>query len=161
MCSPAPDHNDELSSLFAREPDQSYLRGDPFLWRDMKQAVSTLALPNTEAEFVALFESIFETLTDGKLPQTVSSESDSIYVERYSLGGMSSGQVSLRFWDRAGACPLSSLADQIPRNHCRHFLAATVHPTCKILVGYHAPPLGPGSAHFDKGGNINLWLHKR
>lgn len=90
----------QLSALFEEEPFRWGLRGDPYLWRDMGRTLRAVALPQTEAQFVALIESTFEQLTGAPLSST-----DYIYVEKYDHGGMSSGYVSPPFW-RETALPL-------------------------------------------------------
>jgi hypothetical protein len=88
-----------LSALFKPTPIQWGLRNDPFLWRGMARNLSKDPFPGTEAQLVALLETTFEKLTGAPLPdENDVSESDSIYVERYARGGMSSGQISTQFW---------------------------------------------------------------
>lgn len=95
-----------FSALFNPPPDQWGLRGDPFLWRAMARVLSSSTFPSTEAQLIALLEITFERLTDSRLPDENSiSDDNSIYVKRYARGGMSSGQISLKFW-RDTALPL-------------------------------------------------------
>jgi hypothetical protein len=89
-----------VSELFTKEPVQWGLRGDPYLWREMKQILSSARYPDTVDALVALIETAFEQLTGYPV-----SHQDFIYVERYSHGGMSSGHVSPEFW-RDTAIPL-------------------------------------------------------
>ena len=96
----------ELSALFRSEPLQWGLRGDPFLWRDMGRSLGKKPLPDTEAQLVGLLENTFERLTGRALPtQDATNELVSIFVKKYTHGGMSSGQVSPHFW-RNVAIPL-------------------------------------------------------
>lgn len=91
--------NSDLLGLFRSEPTQWGLRGDPFLWQDMKRALQKASLPATEADLIALLEDTFKRLTGHELPsKNTLGEDDSIFVEQYAHGGMSSGHVSLQFW---------------------------------------------------------------
>lgn len=95
-----------FSALFNPPPDKWELRGDPFLWRAMARVLSSSTFPSTEVQLIALLETTFERLTGSQLPAGNSiSDDDSIYVKRYARGGMSSGQISLKFW-RSSAFPL-------------------------------------------------------
>jgi hypothetical protein len=82
-----------IAALFTERPWQWGLRGDPYLWDELAQTLASHAFPETEAELVALLEQTYRHLTG--VPLTAA---DPVYVERYSHGGMSSGQVSPRFW---------------------------------------------------------------
>jgi hypothetical protein len=79
--------------LFEDEPVQWGLRGDPYLWREMKATLSSYNYPGTEEQLTALLEQIYQQLTGRPLTNP-----DPIFVERYSHGGMSSGYVSPSFW---------------------------------------------------------------
>jgi hypothetical protein len=85
--------SEPFSAIFKQEPTQWGLRGDPFLWRDMKQALSGQPLPATEDQFIALVETTFQRLTGAPMSSEVA-----IYVEKYAHGGMSSGHVDPEFW---------------------------------------------------------------
>ena len=87
----------KLSQVFQSEPFTWGLRGDSFLWREMKEVLSDQAFPETEADFRILLEETFKTLT-GKSVW----EQENIYIEKYSHGGMSSGYVSPQFWLETG-----------------------------------------------------------
>src|SRR5690242_20372029 len=86
-----------LSQIFKEEPPRWGLRGDPYLWNEMKSVLEDHAYPDTEEDFNILLEQTFEKLTGGsiKVPRPV-------FVERYSHGGMSSGNVSTEFWIEVG-----------------------------------------------------------
>jgi hypothetical protein len=83
----------KLSQLFEEVPARWNLRGDPYLWREMKDTVDNYKYADTEEEFRALVEQIFEQLTGASLKNR-----EPIFVERYSHGGISSGYVSPEFW---------------------------------------------------------------
>jgi hypothetical protein len=82
-----------LVSLFRDEPSHWGLRGDPYLWQEMKAALGNHIYPSTEEQLTALLEQTYQQLTGTPL-----NSPDPIFVERYSHGGMSSGYVSPQFW---------------------------------------------------------------
>jgi hypothetical protein len=82
-----------LSQLFQDEPRQWGLRGDPYLWAEMKAALAEVAYPDTEEALHILLEQTYEELTGESIQQP-----NPVFVERYSHGGMSSGHVSPQFW---------------------------------------------------------------
>lgn len=87
-----------VSDLFKPPPLQWGLRGDPYLWQEMAEVLVGIPLPSGEMPFNALLEATFERLVGSPLDETASS----VFVERYSHGGMSSGQVSIGFWRETG-----------------------------------------------------------
>lgn len=94
-----PVHN-PTSALFDPEPAQWGLRGDPYLWREMRERIGADPRPETAEELVAILQATFQQLTGKPV-----SHDEHIFVERYSHGGMSSGMVSPAFW-RDTAIPL-------------------------------------------------------
>ena len=76
------------------------LRGDPYLWREMRQHFEGVGCPTTSEGLTSVIEEAFKELTGFPL-----SHADPIYVEKYSHGGMSSGYVDPKFW-RETAVPL-------------------------------------------------------
>lgn len=97
-----------VAVLFEPEPMSWGLRGDPWLWREMKERLASVQLPRTAEDVAAIVSAEFERLTGRPV-----SRSETIYVERYSHGGMSSGMVSPDFW-RDTAIPL------LQRRHAEH-----------------------------------------
>ena len=89
-----------ISTLFEDEPTQWGFRGDPYLWREMKESLRDSPLPETEMELLIRLKSAFEKLT-GKPISTVRA----IKIERYDQSGMSGGMVSTDFWKNT-AIPL-------------------------------------------------------
>jgi molybdenum cofactor cytidylyltransferase len=85
--------NKSVADLFEEEPTHWGLRGDPYLWRDMKATLRTAMYPGTEEQLTALLEQTYQQLTGVALTNP-----DPVFVERYSHGGMSSGSVSPQFW---------------------------------------------------------------
>lgn len=82
-----------LSRIFQDEPARWGLRGDPYLWREMKATVDRYAYPDTEEQLTVLLEKIYQQLTG-----TSPANRDPVFVEKFSHGGMSSGYVSPQFW---------------------------------------------------------------
>lgn len=82
-----------VSKYFDPEPIQWGLRGDPHLWRDMKEKTATTNIPTTGNEFEKLLYKLFKELT-GETPQ----KGKNIYVKKYESIGMSKGMVSCDFW---------------------------------------------------------------
>lgn len=97
-----------ISTLFSPEPYRWGLRGDPHLWRDMRERLSVVACPATADELAAIVEAEFEALTGRPITHP-----EYIYLEKYSHGGMTSGMVSPEWW-RDTAIPLlrQRLAEQ-------------------------------------------------
>lgn len=89
-----------LSSIFDEKPSGWGLRGDPYLWEELKKEFKEVVLPKTEEEFLSLLREKYKSITNVSLD-----EDKHIYIERFSNGGMSSGQISPAFW-REDALPL-------------------------------------------------------
>ena len=85
-----------LEPLFFHEPKQWGLRGDPYLWRELKALVTSKKADSLD-EFEKLLLSGYEKLTKKSLKQN-----EEILVERYNFGGMSGGFVSSNFWIQTG-----------------------------------------------------------
>jgi hypothetical protein len=86
--------------LFADEPDQWGLRGDPYLWRELRDYLAGRPLPSTAAMFAAGLDDALLRLTGHQL-----SAGTAVFVARLGHGGMSSGMVSGKFW-REHAVPM-------------------------------------------------------
>jgi hypothetical protein len=82
-----------VSKYFDPEPIQWGLRGDPHLWRDMKQKTANTNIPTTGNGFEKLLHKLFKELT-GEDPQ----KGKNIYVKKYETIGMSKGMISSDFW---------------------------------------------------------------
>ena len=89
-----------VASLFEQEPARWGLRGDPYLWKEMREHFKQTLIPATANDLVDLIEAAFKSLTGHSV-----SESEAFFVERLSHGGMSSGVVSPEFW-RVKVIPL-------------------------------------------------------
>ncbi len=99
----------KLSVVFEPEPAQWGLRGDPHLWRAMRENLAGTDLPASAAEAARLLHAAFSELIGVELAAEPAS---SVYREEYAHGGMSSGMICLDAWrqrlmplltDRAGA----------------------------------------------------------
>lgn len=89
-----------MEAIFREKPQQWGLRGDPFLWADMKRQLKTTPLPVSPEAARAIVEGVFAMLTGHPI-----SEAEAFFIERYGHGGMSSGYISPEFW-RERAMPL-------------------------------------------------------
>lgn len=89
-----------LGSLFEHEPIQWGLRGDPYLWREMRSHFASAPLPESLAKLEEQIAEAFLTLTGQPIttPKVFK-------VDRFAHGGMSSGGISPDFW-RDSALPL-------------------------------------------------------
>lgn len=86
-----------LAQFFAEEPAGWGLRGDPYLWRELKVVLGELEPPVSAADFKALLEQTYERLTGQPLTSP-----KPIFIERFSHGGLSSGHVDPHFWAETG-----------------------------------------------------------
>lgn len=90
----------KYSELFEPEPENWGLRGDPFLWRELKEHFGDKEIPDDES---TLYLSIFRYCCDRcKVGLNMA---ETAFVEDYAKGGMSSGEVSCKWW-RAIGIPL-------------------------------------------------------
>ncbi|NID13436.1 hypothetical protein [Fibrivirga algicola] len=85
--------NQWLAVLFQERPAQWSLRGDPFLWDELKQVSLTLLLPKTTQEVEQLLRLLIQNLIGEEL-----TPGRYVSVARYSFGGMSSGMVHADSW---------------------------------------------------------------
>lgn len=90
-----------VSELFAPSPAQWGLRGDPYLWQELSHELSDRTLPESAGELMVVLEAAFYRLVG----EPVHTLKGSVFVARYSHGGMSSGHVAPDFW-RNTALPL-------------------------------------------------------
>lgn len=95
---PLEPHWTVLADLFAPAPDQWGLRGDLFLWMELRQTLCNCALPDPtipgwQDHIRTRLEAAILTLTGINIRT-----GQDILVPRYQRGGMSSGMVSSIFW---------------------------------------------------------------
>lgn len=86
-----------FDDIFEPRPKTWGLRGDPYLWDDMSLSLGLTPLPRSFSDFALQIETLFEGFTGAKI-----SDRGNVFVKRYSHGGMSSGYISLEFWQRKG-----------------------------------------------------------
>ena len=84
----------QVSVIFKQKPTQWGLRGDPFLWEDLESYFTKYPLTIGEAEFCIKIEQYIAHLVENH-PMN----QDAIFIEQYAHGGLSSGCISLSFWN--------------------------------------------------------------
>ncbi len=87
----------DLSLIFERRPSRWGLRGDPYLWDEMKDNCVAQSLDIDEVGIAKFVSEYFEKVTG--VPMTFEARA---YVERFAHGGMSSGSVDGGFWISKG-----------------------------------------------------------
>lgn len=90
-----------IASLSEEEPFRWGLRGDPYLWREMRAHFDQAPLPASIRELAALIEQAFASLTGQQL-----SETGPFYVERFSHGGHVHWNGFPQFWREQAIPPL-------------------------------------------------------
>jgi len=87
----------KVAEIFESEPTQWGLRGDPFLWRELKERFKNIEMPETPGQLKKLIEKEYEKSTG--YPITYEKH---FYLERFRSHGMSSGGISPEFWVKRG-----------------------------------------------------------
>jgi hypothetical protein len=82
-----------IADLFDPAPRTWGLRGDMFLWLEMRQALCLVPIPERPEAICAAIASALHALTGQDL-----AAGSEVFVSRYARGGMSSGVVSGAFW---------------------------------------------------------------
>lgn len=82
-----------ISDLFDPAPRTWGLRGDMFLWLEMRQALCLVPIPEQPEAIAATITSAIHALVG----QEIDARSEA-FVSRFARGGMSSGMVSGAFW---------------------------------------------------------------
>ena len=85
----------KMADLFDPEPETWGLRGDPYLWRALREHLSETDIPASADGAVSLLHAAFGELAGLDL---VSDTASSVYRTQYAHGGMSSGTISLDTW---------------------------------------------------------------
>ena len=83
-----------ISKIFENEPEQWGLRGDPYLWRELKDRLDSVEMPETPDELKSIIEKEYEVATGHSI-----NHKQHFRVERFMHGGMSSGGISPEFWN--------------------------------------------------------------
>jgi hypothetical protein len=86
-----------VAKYFDGPPTQWGLRGDPFLWNELREATAQKRIPLTVSELEKMLHKLFEDLV-GEKPR----KGKNVFVERFDNGGMSSGMVCGDFWLEQG-----------------------------------------------------------
>lgn len=84
-----------MGSLFTPEPEQWGLRGDPYLWRALREALDETSVPSTDEGVDNLLVDRIKDLTGVDLRQELQ---EALYREEFAYGGMSSGQIHVPTW---------------------------------------------------------------
>jgi molybdenum cofactor cytidylyltransferase len=98
-----------IEELFEEPPETWGLRGDPYLWTEMRLRLGEEPLPPGAAELRQRLEREFLALTGKEITTP-----EQFYVEAFAHGGLSSGYISPQFW-RDVAIP-KLLASQAERH---------------------------------------------
>lgn len=104
---PPPVADGSIGALFDREPDQYSLRGDAYLWRELRARFATTPLPSEWSDLrqviaVAVEGMIGEPLADREC-RSWSDHDAAIYLPEFDPGhGMSAGGVHVPWWSRTG-----------------------------------------------------------
>lgn len=88
--------NQQYSDFTFKEPGQYGLRGDPFLWKELKAIFEQNKIQNKE-EFKMFLHENFEKIVGKPVLK-----SETYSVSRYRFGGMSNGVISCDFWIENG-----------------------------------------------------------
>ncbi len=78
----------KISEIFEEEPIRWGLRGDPYLWRELKSRLREIDMPETPEQLKEVIEKEYEVATG----YPISCEKNFV-VERFKHGGMSSGGI--------------------------------------------------------------------
>jgi hypothetical protein len=92
----------QVADLFDPEPEQWGLRGDPWVWRALRDHLGESYLPPSVGEVEAMLYTAFDRIVAVDL---ATETAPAIYREEFAHGGMSSGHIHLETW-RAELLPL-------------------------------------------------------
>ncbi|WP_354624240.1 ankyrin repeat domain-containing protein [Psychromonas sp. MME2] len=81
-----------VSDLFDPAPGHWGLRGDLFLWMEMRQALCHVSVPENPSDLASIIKSTFHALTGESLENN-----GKFYVSRFARGGMDGG-IACSFW---------------------------------------------------------------
>lgn len=87
----------KIGELFKEEPMQWGLRGDPYLWKEMKAYFENTEIPPNKEELKRRIIEAYEEITKHSFE-----EREHFVIERFKHGGMSSGGISPEFWVSEG-----------------------------------------------------------
>jgi hypothetical protein len=83
----------KIAIIFEEEPIQWGLRGDPFLWRELKERLKEIEMPKTPELLKKLIEKEYEEATGYPI-----THNENFGIERFRSHGMSSGGIAPEFW---------------------------------------------------------------
>lgn len=105
--------NINVASVFDEPLVQWGLRGDPFLWSDIRTEFINDLIPFTEEQFKSKFNMVFKEKTG----HSIDLGDEVIYVKKYANGGMSSGGISIEFWNKKAIPVLISRLKQLNQDN--------------------------------------------
>lgn len=85
-----------MADLFASEPEQWGLRGDPHAWQAIRHHLNDTPMPCNPANAERMLKEAFRTVVGVDLGDPRATES--VFREEFAHGGMSSGLVHLPTW---------------------------------------------------------------
>jgi hypothetical protein len=85
----------KVADLFDPEPKTWGLRGDPWVWRALRERLSGTDIPASAGEVVRVLHAAFRDLVGLDL---ASDPAPLVYRKQFAHGGMSSGSISLDTW---------------------------------------------------------------
>ena len=86
-----------IDDLFAEEPEQWGLRGDPYVWTALQERLAVIPVPDDEQDLEKLLIAAFNDLVRVDVMNDLV-EDYGVYREEFAHGGMSSGHVHLETW---------------------------------------------------------------
>ncbi|MFF8647322.1 hypothetical protein ACF06D_03585 [Streptomyces griseoluteus] len=101
----------KMAALFEPAPEQWGLRGDPYLWQALRDHLAATDVPKSSDAVVTLLHRAFNELAGVDL---ASASDESIYLEQYAHGGMSSGHICLPVWRHQLMPLLTKRARELP-----------------------------------------------
>lgn len=85
----------KMAELFDPEPPTWGLRGDPHLWRALREHLAVTDIPKESGATASLLHAAFRELTGVDL---AGATGPSVYLEQHAHGGLSSGMIHLDTW---------------------------------------------------------------
>ena len=82
-----------FEALLTPAPERWGLRGDPFLWEELRASLGRQELPDSVSALLKTISARFRELTAHKLLNE-----GQLFIKRYSHGGMSSGYIDMGYW---------------------------------------------------------------
>lgn len=88
-----------IEEIFKDEPSQWGLRGDPYMWRELKNAFSDLTENLSQSGFEKELEKRFKSIMQQEGKQT---SNKTVWFKKFPQLGMSGGTISLEWWKEMG-----------------------------------------------------------